>query len=113
MDNQQIEEELLKIGNAFNAAGLFLNQQLSGLEKDVAARAEKSKLFEEEYLLKQKRISSLYKSFKDEFLRHQLFKDAATFLVGFVLGLLATILFVILSTPQGAQPAKVIRKQSD
>lgn len=60
---------------------------------------EKSKLYEEEYALKQKRIGELYKAFKDEFLRSQMFKDAAMFLIGFVGGLMATVIFSVLSMP--------------
>lgn len=99
MGRKELEQELVKMGNSFNAAGIFLNQQLSGLERDISAQSEKSKLFEEEYILKQQRISSLYKLFKEEFGRHQMFKDAAMFLVGFIGGLVAAVIFVIFSIP--------------
>lgn len=113
MGRKELEQELIKMGNTFNSAGIFLNQQLGGLERDISAQVEKSKLFEEEYILKQKRISSLYKLFKEEFVRHQMFKDITMFFVGFVGGLAAAIIFVLFTIPNAAQPMKVAQRKVD
>lgn len=52
MSGQQVEQEMMKMSNQFNQAASFLNQHLNSLDRDLSSHMEKSKLFEEEYLLK-------------------------------------------------------------
>ena len=42
MGADQVDEELLKLGNNFNSAGIFLNQHLGGLEHDIQSQNEKA-----------------------------------------------------------------------
>lgn len=101
------------MGSQFGSAASYLNQHLGSLDKDLGSHLEKSKLFEEEYLLKQKRIGQLYKSFKEEFVRSQMFKDGAMFLIGFVGGLIVTVVFIVISMPSGqgkGVPQKIMEK---